>query len=80
MNESQTEFIASGASLTQTEKVFATLAANAGNWVGMPHLVEVSGAYAVHSRVADLRRRGYNVENQVDRSTKPFKSFYRLLP
>lgn len=41
--------------LTQRELVLIELQKNAGEWVPMPQLVRASGAYAVHSRVSDLR-------------------------
>lgn len=80
VNESQTEFQATGAAPTQDALVLEMLTANKGQWVAMPKLVEHCGGYAVHSRAAGLRKAGHNVENMVDRSSKPFKSFYRLVP
>lgn len=41
--------------LTQRDLVLMELQKNAGEWVPMPQLVRASGAYAVHSRVSDLR-------------------------
>lgn len=64
---------------TQNEIILRKLTERAGQWVPMPDLVEASGAYAVHSRVADLRAAGHQIENTVDRSSRPHRSYYRLL-
>ena len=63
---------------SQSSAVLKYLTACKGEWIEMPTLVGYSGAYAVHSRVSDLRREGHSITNMVDRSTKPYKSFYRL--
>jgi len=47
-------------------------------WVTLPQLVAVSGGYAVHSRVADLRKRGYDIEQTSVRRAGKVHSFYRL--
>ena len=49
-------------------------------WVPMPILSDVSGAYAVHSRVAELRKRGHTIENKVTRQQDGTRmSWYRLV-
>jgi hypothetical protein len=46
----------------------------------MPDLVEASKGYAVHSRIAELRRRGHVIENQVERRPDGKRvSRYRLV-
>lgn len=80
MNEIQTEFLTDQAGDSQNARVFQFLKLHQGCWVDMPRLVEIGGGYAVHSRIADLRKAGHRIENLVDRSAKPYKSFYRLLP
>jgi phage terminase small subunit len=62
----------------QTDKVLEYLTRFRNMWVHMPELAKYCGGYAVHSRVADLRKRGYIIDNMVDRSKKPYNSFYRL--
>jgi len=44
----------------------------------MPALVEASGAYAIHSRVSELRSYGHEIENHVLRFDGLALSFYRL--
>ena len=68
MNTAQAEFIATGEAPTQEDRILDCLQAHAGQWVSMPHLWSVSGAFAVHSRVAALRKRGANIINRVERS------------
>ena len=49
-------------------------------WVPMPILSDVSGAYAVHSRIAELRRRGHRIENKVTRQQDGKRlSWYRMV-
>ena len=53
-----------------------------GEWVPMPDLCAVSGAYAVHSRCAELRTKlGLNIENKTVTApgSRTKLSFYRLL-
>jgi hypothetical protein len=63
---------------SQVRLLLTYLSDNRNEWVSMPDMVRRCGGYAVHSRVADLRKLGYPIENRVDRSTKPYKSFYKL--
>lgn len=49
-------------------------------WVPMPILSDVSGAYAVHSRIAELRKRGHRIENKPGRAQDGTRmSWYRLV-
>lgn len=79
-NSSQIEFISTGGSPTQTDKLIACLHGANGAWVDLPTLVAFTGAYAVHSRAADARKMGVPVENRVefDPVTKKRMSWYRL--
>lgn len=63
---------------TQAGLILETLRARAGRWVAMPRLYRVSGAYAVHSRISELRGDGYRIECKV-RGSRPRRSFYRLI-
>jgi hypothetical protein len=77
----QAEFSVNGKGASQCEKIAATLRARCGEWVPMPDLWRASGAFAVHSRISDLRKRqGMRIEHrnehQPDGATH---SFYRLL-
>ena len=51
-----------------------------GGWVAMPILALKSGSYNVHSRIADLRKRGHRIEHKNEHAGKVVKSFYRLMP
>jgi hypothetical protein len=74
----QTTFESSGAGLTQNDRILTRLSQAEGAWVGLPDLVACSGAYAVHSRVADLRKAGYVIEQESVRRAGKVHSFYRL--
>ncbi len=67
-----------GEHLSQTALILRELQRNAGRWVAMPALAEVSGAYAVHSRIADLRADGYQIDTRIE-GTRPRRSYYRLV-
>jgi hypothetical protein len=52
----------------------------AAGWIQMPDLVASSGSFNIHSRIDELRHRyGIQIENQIDQTTKPHKSQYRLI-
>ena len=69
----------SGAATSHNEIVLRYLQDHPGTRIAMPFLVNLCGGYAIHSRISDLRKRGYQIENSLDRSSKPYKSYYRLL-
>jgi hypothetical protein len=84
MNTSQIEFTMTGKSPSQTDALINLLHESNGEWVSMVQLGEQIGAWAVHSRVADARRMGCNIENRIEVRTlvsgeKKRFSFYRLL-
>lgn len=66
---------------TQNERVLARLRQSLGDWVPMPTLAMSSGAFAVHSRVSDLRKQGHRIEQKSERKSgsRANHSFYRLL-
>jgi biotin operon repressor len=67
------------AASSQCGKVLRVLQLWGGCFVPLTHLAEAAGAYAIHSRIADLRRRGYSIENKVERGERSqCKSWYRL--
>ena len=76
----QLQFETDRAGASQCTRVLFYLQACYPSWASLPKLVAESGGYAVHSRVADLRKQGHTITNMVDRSTKPYKSFYRYCP
>lgn len=63
---------------TQCDRILAVLSEHHGEWVEMPALAAASGAYAVHSRVSDLRADGHVIETRVT-GVRPRKSSYRLV-
>jgi len=81
VNASQEQFIAEGGAPSQTDALIAKLHEANGAWVSLHDLVDAVGGFAIHSRAADARRMGCNIENQVIFSpvTKKRHSFYRLL-
>lgn len=50
---------------SQSAVILDILTTLRGRWVSMLDLATASGGYAVHSRIAELRRRGHVIENQV---------------
>ena len=66
------------AGTSQCDAILDYLKAMRGLWVAMPYLVEVSGSYNVHSRIADLRKRGHEIEHRNERHGSAVHSFYRI--
>jgi hypothetical protein len=78
MNQREFEF--SGAGSSQCECILNRLRAEPGQWIPMPTLWKCSGAFAVHSRIADLRKRGHHIEHRNDRAEDgTILSSYRLV-
>jgi len=79
MNATQIEFRETNGGASQCERIRAALEARAGEWVPMTDLWRASGAFAVHSRIADLRKRGLVVAHKNERQPDgEVHSFYRL--
>lgn len=65
--------------MTQTETILKALLDAEGGWVSMPDLWKASGAFAVHSRAADIRKLGHTVENRIEEDADGVKlSWYRI--
>lgn len=62
---------------TQAERILQRLRATPGEWVPMPELARVSGAFAVHSRISELRESGAVIECR-QTGSRPRHSFYRI--
>lgn len=62
---------------SQCDAILAKLEDCRGEWVPMPELVECSGSYNVHSRIADLRKRGIDIQHRNARRGKSVHSFYK---
>lgn len=75
----QTTFKSERTGETQCQAILNHLEQHRGKWVAMPDLVRVSGAYAVHSRISDLRARGHHIVQRNERSGRTVKSFYLLV-
>jgi len=74
----QPEHAATGAGLSQCARILAELENRRGQWVPMPDLARIAGGYAVHSRIADLRKRGYRISQMSDKRGRKVWSYYRL--
>ena len=62
----------------QADLILARLQQTPGEWVPMPELYRCSGAYAVHSRISELRDDGHRIECRI-RGARPRCSMYRLI-
>lgn len=74
----QTEYKARGDGDSQCNRILRTLLGETGRWVSMISLWRVSGAMAVHSRVADLRKRGFGIKQKSLRVNGVVHSYYKL--
>ena len=74
----QPEHAATGAGLSQCDRILAELESKRGQWVPMPDLARIAGGYAVHSRIAELRKRGHLIEAMQERRGRKVWSYYRL--
>jgi hypothetical protein len=64
---------------TQCEAILARLERARGKYVSLPELARVSGAYAVHSRISDLRAWGHDIPRpRLTRRGRVVKSEYCL--
>ena len=63
---------------TQNELILDALTARRGDWVPMPELSEASGSWNVHSRIADLRAEGHDIDNKIVRRGRQSRSYYRI--
>jgi len=80
----QGEFRIHNSGRSQCECILSVLQRSIGildGWVAMPRLARESGAYAVHSRISELRKRGHRIEQRSTRLTDgTIASEYRLEP
>lgn len=81
MTQATFELTRAGAS--QNELIEVALRLRVGEWVAMPWLARVGsgndGFCMVHSRIADLRKRGLVIEQRSERKDGKVHSFYRLI-
>lgn len=78
MNTTQLEFTARAGGQSQCDRILERLQKSAGQWVSIVELHRVSGSYVIHSRIADLRKRGCQIEQRNEWSDGQCHSFYRL--
>lgn len=52
------------AGTSQADRVLERLRRAGGEWMGLPELERASGSHVVHSRIADLRKRGHRIEHK----------------
>ena len=64
---------------TQNDTILAALVKAPNDWVPMPQLALEAECFAVHSRIANLRERGYIILNKVTRVDGKAHSFYKLV-
>lgn len=69
---------------SQNDAVLRRLQAEPNKWISLPQLEEatrvscISRSSAIHSRINDLRNRGYNIKNKVEQDGHKRKSYYKL--
>ena len=66
------------AGTSQCAAILRRLQQTPGEWVPMPALARISGAYAIHSRISDLRRHGHRIDHRNLREGRKILSSYRL--
>lgn len=76
----QADYAAANAGKSQADRILAYLRqGQPAGWAHLPDLVKTSGSYAVHSRIADLRKRGYRIEQMSVHQGRAVHSFYKLI-
>ena len=76
---SQLSFLLESKAPSQADIILGELEAHRGQWVSMDSLWQLSRAHAVHSRIADLRKRGHFIDNRREKQADGMQhSFYRL--
>ena len=78
---SVTEHPSIPAGTSQCACILSELQLQAGEWVSMARLHVSSGSMNVHSRIADLRKRGHTIDHKNERpkGRTAIHSFYRLV-
>jgi hypothetical protein len=81
--QTELEFRSANGGQTQNARLKALFESRPGEWMEMTDLGRQIGAWAVHSRVADLRRKhGMDIQcrTRVDQETRQRLSSYCYLP
>lgn len=63
---------------TQREKILALLAKARGQWIPLPQLMACAAQY--NSRIFELRRLGFDIENKTETIDGERHSWFRLAP
>lgn len=63
---------------SQADLILARLRRSRGKRVAMPSLAACSGSLNVHSRINQLRNRGCEILNVIERDGRHMKSYYVL--
>lgn len=63
---------------SQARKMLHLLIVNAGEWVAMPLLARKAGSLSPATRISDLRKQGYSIDNKTEEKRGAKRSFYRL--
>ena len=74
----QSTYTAQDCGKSQNQLVLEMLVLAGGEWVSLPDLMRHSGSANVHSRVADLRRRGHDVQWKRTQVGRRIHSWYRM--
>ncbi|MBK1884123.1 hypothetical protein JIN85_17010 [Luteolibacter pohnpeiensis] len=64
---------------SQCDLILEALQNADGEWVSMPTLAAASRSLNIHSRIANLRDRGFQIENRTEQENRAVHSFYRLI-
>lgn len=82
MTQTELPFHATKNGQSQAAKLERIFRDNPNRWLSMTELGQQIGAWAVHSRVADLRRRGMTIENRTKRDNRSNQtiSYYMFIP
>ncbi len=63
---------------SQCDLILSALRNARGKWVGMLELVVISGSLNIHTRIDELRHRGFKIENKIEHHGRKHHSVYRL--
>jgi hypothetical protein len=74
----QSTYTAQESGKSQNQLVLEMLVIAGGEWVSLPDLMRHSGSANIHSRVADLRKRGHNVQWKRTQVGRRIHSWYRM--
>lgn len=75
----QSTYTAQDCGKSQNQLVLEMLVLAGGEWVSLPDLMRHSGSANVHSRVADLRKRGHDVQWKRTQVGRRIHSWYRMV-